>query len=65
MKIKLEESEKKQGIKAFARKLKWPLEEAEVRRVLLNLRNVSETIDRAQGMDTTLAVKSFHRQRIY
>lgn len=53
MKAKLEEAEKRQGIKALVQRLIWPFKEEEVKRLLDHLRNAAARIEEARGVDIT------------
>ena len=56
MKAKLEEAEKRTGIKNLVRRLIWPFKEEEVNRLLDHLRNAAARIEEAKSIDVTYVV---------
>ena len=65
MKTKLEQSEKRQGVKALATRFKWPFEEEEVESLSKTLRKVASKIDRAQSIDQTFVYRASFPQGMY
>ncbi|KAI9642513.1 hypothetical protein NHQ30_009318 [Ciborinia camelliae] len=59
--ILLEDEKVQEGLKgqakALLRKMKWPLKQEDIKRLMDNMRNVAAQIERAQSIDTTQMIR--------